>query len=150
MRVSRQPRKVLEAIGVGLAIALAGCGADASGDPAESAAKAGPVAAALDDYSIKLVRDGAPSGDTTFEIRNDGAVLHEFVILRTDHAHGDLPKEGDEVSEHGAGELVDEAEDIGAGTSVRLTVTLEPGRYVVLCNLSGHYDRGMHAAFRVT
>jgi uncharacterized cupredoxin-like copper-binding protein len=61
-----------------------------------------------------------------------------------------LPTEHNEVKEHAAGQLVDEAENIKPGRTAKLTVRLKPGRYILLCNLRGHYRGGMHAAFRVT
>jgi uncharacterized cupredoxin-like copper-binding protein len=70
--------------------------------------------------------------------------------LRSDHAANALPREGDEVAEAAAGKLLDEAEDIAPGKTVTLKVSLQPGRYVIICNLTGHYARGMRAAFRVT
>jgi uncharacterized cupredoxin-like copper-binding protein len=135
------------------AILLSACGGSTTtnSEPA-SASDTRPqrIAATVGDYRIKIDRDTAPSGAVSFDIRNDGRVVHEFVILRSDHAADALPREADEVAEDAAGNVADEAEDIGPGKTVTLTTTLEPGRYVLICNLTGHYRRGMHAAFRVT
>jgi len=55
------------------------------------------------------------------------------------------------VDEEGEGlEAVDEIEDIEAGTSPTLTVDLDAGSYVLICNITGHYDAGMHTALTVT
>ena len=54
------------------------------------------------------------------------------------------------VDEEGEGlELVDEIEDIEGGSSQSLTVNLDAGSYVLICNLPGHYAQGMHAGFTV-
>jgi uncharacterized cupredoxin-like copper-binding protein len=37
-------------------------------------------------------------------------------------------------------------EDITAGSTRDLTVDLQPGRYVLVCNIPGHYKLGMHTA----
>ena len=40
-------------------------------------------------------------------------------------------------------------EPIGAGRVAALTLDLTPGSYVLLCNVAGHYQLGMHAPLRV-
>jgi uncharacterized cupredoxin-like copper-binding protein len=45
--------------------------------------------------------------------------------------------------------VIDEVEDIKPGRSATLTLNLKAGRYVLLCNLAGHYPGGMHAGLRV-
>jgi uncharacterized cupredoxin-like copper-binding protein len=135
------------------AVTLAGCGGF---DPAtEQAARGsadsdGPVAASVGEYSITLERGSAAHGKRSFTIRNDGAIVHEFVILRSDKGEDALPVEGRKVSEDGAGEVVDEVEDLAPGKTATLTADLAAGAYVIVCNLPKHYSRGMHAAFRVT
>jgi len=41
-------------------------------------------------------------------------------------------------------------EDITGGSTQSLTVSLDAGNYVFICNLPGHYEQGMHAAFTVS
>ena len=41
-------------------------------------------------------------------------------------------------------------EDMDAGQSGRVAVSLTPGRYMVFCNVTGHYAAGQHTVFRVT
>lgn len=45
---------------------------------------------------------------------------------------------------------IDEIEDIGAGESKQLTVKLDPGKYVLIWNLPGHYGLGMRTGFEVS
>ena len=45
--------------------------------------------------------------------------------------------------------VVDEVEDIVAGTTAELQLSLEPGTYAVICNLPEHYAQGMHASLTV-
>ena len=39
--------------------------------------------------------------------------------------------------------------ELGAGESASATYNLAPGKYVLFCNLWGHYEDGMHIAFEV-
>ena len=89
------------------------------------------------------------AGDLTFDVTNDAEQTHEFVIFKTDLAEDALPTDDDgDVDEAGEGvELVDEIEDIEAGATESLTVTLDAGSYVFICNLPGHYGQGMHTSF---
>lgn len=47
-------------------------------------------------------------------------------------------------------ELVDEVENVLSGSTTRLTVRLEPGTYLVVCNLPDHYQQGMWTYLTVT
>jgi len=103
-------------------------------------------------------QDSAPAGDVTFDVTNDGPEdVHEFVVLKTDLGAADLPvDENGVVSEEGEGiEVVDEIEDIPVGESQDLTVSLDAGNYILLCNIwsedegEAHYPLGMRAAFTV-
>jgi uncharacterized cupredoxin-like copper-binding protein len=104
------------------------------------------------DYSINVDEDTAPAGDVTFDIQNDAGQIHEFVVFKTDLAPDALPlNEDGDVDEEGEGvTLIDEVEDIAGGSSENLTVNLDAGSYVLICNLPGHYKLGMHTGFSVT
>ena len=81
---------------------------------------------------------------------NEGPSTHEFVIFKTDAAPDALPVDDNKVDEE-AEEVtdIDEVEDIGAGESKDLSVSLGAGNYVLICNLPAHYGLGMHAALHV-
>lgn len=126
-----------------LAIAMTSCGGD------------GGVGATLKDFEIDLAETSATAGEVTFNIKNDGPSEHEFVVFKTDLAPDALPTIEDDngltlVDEEGAGpdlELIDEAEAIAPDSSIDLTVTLDAGSYVIICNVPDHYAQGMHAGF---
>ena len=112
----------------------------------------GDVGVTLSDFEVQLDPTSAPAGEVTFAITNDASQTHEFVVFQTDLAPDQLPTndEGD-VDEEGEGvAAVDEVEDITAGSDAELTVNLDAGSYVLICNLPGHYRQGMHAAFSVS
>ena len=116
--------------------------------PQDANAGAG-TGATLRDFNIALESMPATAGSTTFDIANDGPSTHEFVVLRTDVAADTLPVDGGVINEDNI-DLVDEVEDIAPGTLSYLTVDLTPGRYVLVCNIAGHYSAGMRVGFTVT
>jgi uncharacterized cupredoxin-like copper-binding protein len=107
------------------------------------------VHATLKDDSITIDPDSTAAGKISFDIRNDGTMTHEFEIFRTDLAPDALPTDGD-VVDGGGLQAIDEIEDVAPGTSAQLNVDLSPGSYVMICNLPGHYSKGMHSGFTVT
>jgi len=103
------------------------------------------------DFSISLGEDSVAAGDVTFHITNEGPSVHEFVVFQTNLAPDSLPVKDGVVNEDAQQlTLVDEQEDIDANTTADLTVNLDAGDYVVICNLPGHYQQGMYAGLTVT
>ncbi len=118
------------------------------------------VTVILKDFSVHPNTTQAKSGRLTFEAVNEGISTHELVILRTDLRLTDLPRKEAEgqsgmmaeylVDEDNALiEIIDEIEEFPSGTSQKKTVSLDPGHYVLFCNIPGHFDKGMHALLHV-
>ena len=84
------------------------------------------------------------AGPVTFIVRNSGTVEHELVLVR---GAGKLQVKSFKAIE--AGRDLGEVEEILPGKSKRFTVTLTPGKYTLLCNISGHYQLGMHSVLTV-
>ena len=96
----------------------------------------------------KLIPSAATvrAGKVTFRVANRGTMEHEFVVLRTDRHHHVLPVKAAVAAETGRqGEI----SSIAPGKVRSLTLTLKPGKYVLICNLLGHYKAGQYAALRV-
>lgn len=111
------------------------------------AAPAASVTVVMKDRSFQASTRTVPAGKVTFVVRNAGAMAHEFVVIRTNRLPSALPMKGHKASEAGAkGEI----EAFAPGRTKRLTLTLAPGKYVLLCNLPGHYKRGQFVGFVVT
>ena len=112
----------------------------------------GGIDVTVSDFKVEPAETSAPAGELTFDITNDAEQTHEFVIFKTDLAPDALPVGDDgDVDEEGEGvEHIDEIEDITGGSTQSLTVSLDAGNYVFICNLPGHYAQGMHAAFTVS
>ncbi|MCL5428746.1 MAG: hypothetical protein M1347_02930 [Chloroflexi bacterium] len=105
----------------------------------------------LTDYEMQLSVDTSKAGEVTFKIQNDSEVtVHEFVVVQTDTPADELPVGEDLLVDESLFTPVDEVEDLAAGDNAELTVTLTPGHYVLLCNIAGHFQLGMHADFTVT
>jgi uncharacterized cupredoxin-like copper-binding protein len=115
---------------VALAFAVGSCGGG------------GGIGVTLADFTISPDESSASAGELTFDVTNDAEQTHEFVIFKTDLAADALPTDDEG--------LVDEIEDIEAGSTQSLTVTLDAANYVFICNLPGHYAQGMHTAFTVS
>jgi uncharacterized cupredoxin-like copper-binding protein len=133
-------RRAIAVASIGALTLLSACGGDSGG-----------VGVTLADFTITPDEESAPAGDVTFDVTNDAEQTHEFVVIKTDLAEGDLPLDDEgNVSEEGEGmEVVDEIEDIEGGSDQSLTVNLDSGSYVLICNLPGHYAQGMHTSFTV-
>jgi len=120
-----------------------------------SVAAAGPVAVALNQWSIAPQASQISAGSVTFAVTNDGTMTHEFVVMRTDTLAADFhigSFEGEKprVSEDTVGTNVGETGDMAAGANKTITIDLKPGHYVFMCNLPAHYGLGMHTDFTVT
>ncbi len=132
------------------AVTLVALGLGACGDDDEGEGAGATVDVTLRDFEIELGETSAPAGEVTFAVTNEGPSVHEFVVFQTDLASEDLPTDDDgNVAESEDFDPVDEIEDIEDGAEPTLTVDLEAGSYVVICNIPGHYANGMYAAFTV-
>lgn len=108
-----------------------------------------PVSVALTEMKVGPAQTFARAGGITFAVTNAGAIEHELVVVRTDTPDGALradPAKPGQVVETGS---QGEAEDIAAGATTTLTLTLPPGAYALICNSPGHYAAGMHTSFTV-
>lgn len=135
--------------------ATPGAGSSSAASPGGGAA----ISATIKEWQIGLSSTTMSAGVITFNIANNGDKEHEFVVRKTDLKADSLPKNAaGEVSED-APELTEvgdpsEVGEIKSGSTDRtLTVTLQPGHYVVFCNLHVedllHYQKGMHVDFTV-
>jgi uncharacterized cupredoxin-like copper-binding protein len=118
----------------------------------------GTVEVTLQEFSIIPAQESVSAGEVTFEVENTGPEdVHEFVVIETDLAQDALPTdENGVVEEEGEGmEVIDEIEDIPVGETQNVTVDLDAGNYVLICNIwteeeqEAHYAMGMRTAFTV-
>jgi uncharacterized cupredoxin-like copper-binding protein len=144
------------------AAAVLALGALAIAGPSD-ARSARVVSVLLDDGVLDADRGAVRAGSVTLLARNTGAQEHELALLRTDLPADRLPVGLSGVRYAGAGRLVvgtahghahvadrGHPGHIAPGGRDRVRVDLTPGRYVLLCNLPGHYAAGQRAALTVT
>jgi len=138
---------LLVAVGV---LALVGTVCDGGGG--------GTVDVTLQEWAVIPSASSVGAGEVTFEATNEGPDdVHEFVVFKTDLAPDQLPvDENGAVDEEGEGlELIDEIEDIPVRETQSVTVELESGNYVLICNIwdeeeqEAHYAEGMRVALTV-
>ena len=135
------------AAGILVAVVVGACGSD-SNDSTD--ATSNDIAGSVKEWVVRLDATTAKAGDVTFTISNKGTIGHEFLVVKTDIEDGKIPLAGDHFAEPSAGlEVIDEIGEFPAGETKKLTVTLEPGNYQLVCNLPSHYGAGMHMTFTV-
>ncbi len=147
---------------LGATAALVGCGGsstattttssdtDSATTATTTSATAGtPVAVTLGspkEFSVTLDKASVPAGSVTFNVTNGGKMMHELVIVPAPNGAAALKDANGEAKEDGA---AGEVPDLAVGKSGSITVDLKPGKYVLLCNLPGHFAGGMWVDFTV-
>ena len=165
--IQRRGRWVAISMVVGLTLMAAACGDDDEGGTTATTGGATgetgggtTVDVTVQEFAVLPAQDSAPAGDVTFNVTNTGPEdTHEFVVFKTDLEPDALPTAPDgSVDEEGEGvELIDEIEDIAVGDTPTLTVSLDAGSYVLICNIVEdegdetivHYQQGMRTGFTV-
>jgi uncharacterized cupredoxin-like copper-binding protein len=101
---------------------------------------------------MKLSRKNAPAGVVTFKVTNASKdTVHEMIAMYRQDPTKPLPYLDAEnrVDEDKAGDK-GEVSELDPGQSGTLTVGLKPGKYVLICNVPGHFDSGMWAEVDIT
>lgn len=133
-----------------LAVGASACSSDRNEAGGAYGQSAIDIPGSLDEWSVSVDTTSAIAGDVAFTITNRGTIGHEFLIVKTDIAPGEIPVVGDHFPEDADGiEVIDEIGEYAAGTTETLEVTLVPGSYQLVCNLPDHYANGMFTGFEV-
>ena len=117
-------------------------------------AAAETVEVELDEWVVEAPAE-YEAGPVTFEVANAGTFTHELVVVRGDGYEAlPLAANGSVIEDDLAeGDLLGRTPRIATGDSETLTVELEPGGYVLLCNIvagpSSHAAQGQWLAVRV-
>ena len=139
MRVAPHRRAAAWAV-LGAVSVLAGAGC---GDGSEKSAQAPTVTVKERDFRIVAPKRIAP-GPVQLQVKNRGPDAHELIVVPGRKRDLGISSDGINVDEElleklGAKEL--EAADPSTRT---LKLDLKPGHYVLLCNMTGHFQGGMH------
>lgn len=105
----------------------------------------------LKEWSVIPSSFQASSGTVAFQANNTGTTPHELVVVKTNLAPTSLPidSSGSMVDESELDGLIGEFDAFPPGENRSVDLTLDSGNYVLICNLPGHYERGMSVAFTV-
>lgn len=104
------------------------------------------------DFRITPAESSVAAGPVEFVVTDRGPSTHEFVVMRTDLPAAGLPLQANGLTVDEESPLlrdVGEINEVSLDSRQTLVLDLAPGRYVVLCNLEGHYLGGMHAVVEV-
>lgn len=167
MRLKRVPFGAATALLVllSLLVLVAACSDDDSdADPTATTAPAGDQAAtetdappaetsvdvSLTEFVIAPSIGAVPAGTVTFNVTSDGGIFHNFKVVATDLAVDDLPTDDATFAvDESQVDVLGLTEDLDPGEVEELTVELEAGNYVLICNIPTHYGAGMAVAFTV-
>lgn len=101
---------------------------------------------------IKASPAVAKAGVVTFHVTNSSTdTIHEMIVMYLADPTKPLPyvAADSRVDEDKAGDK-GEVSELDPGASGALTVVLKPGKYLLICNVAGHYAAGMWTEFEVT
>jgi uncharacterized cupredoxin-like copper-binding protein len=147
----RRPRATLRlavlAVPAAAALLVAGCGSsdnESAASPNHAAANAVTIKAT--EYAFAPSAVTVKAGKVKLTLDNEGKIEHEVVLLKGGQAAGSLKVKGGRVSEDTS---VGEVSETAAGAKKSVTLDLQPGRYVLVCNIAGHYQGGMFGTLTV-
>jgi plastocyanin len=113
-----------------LLMLLTACGAGGASDK---------IDVTMTDFQFQPSQFTVPAGqEITFTSSNNGAVVHNFVIMKLGTSAGPMFDEEDIPNVYWEVELLP-----GADTNTSFTAPTEPGDYEVVCKTEGHIASGM-------
>jgi uncharacterized cupredoxin-like copper-binding protein len=101
------------------------------------------ITAQLGEMFVRPSVTSVPAGKVTFQAKNIGKVTHELMVERMPMKF-DSPGHPTESAAQGM------IEDMDPGRAGKMTLTLKPGKYMLFCNVPGHYAAGQHTVLTVT
>ena len=116
---------------------------------AGAASSATTVNVSLREYRVSPSKSSVTPQKVTFSVTNRGELTHELEVVKWSRGVGAIPVKNNKATFDDDLEL-GEVEDIEPGQTKRFSVNLKRGKYVLLCNVAGHYKLGQRARFTVT
>lgn len=147
-------KRVLKVVMLGsllslLVLAVAGCGGNAAAST--QGAQGSTVNVQLVSFSVTPDKTTVPTGKVTFKTKNIDTISHEMLVIPLpsgkldtmpyDHTISRIPE--DKI------ESLGEVPETEGGKTGELTLDLAPGTYLLFCNITAHYESGMHAVITV-
>src|SRR5687767_5300432 len=106
------------------------------------------VGVALDEWSVTPSIAEVREGEVAFDVRNDGTMAHQLLVIKNDMPPEMLPVANGSIALAQVN-VVRSIETVDAGSTAELSFDATPGKYVLVCNVAGHYQQGMAAGFLV-
>jgi hypothetical protein len=121
----------------------------------------GVVVATLDEYTVAPAPAEVEAGTIEIVAHNEGTEPHEIVVVRYDGDPADMPVADDGSADEEQlpeGAVIGEIEGFAGGLTCAAAFDLEPGTYVLLCNIveeeggqtEAHFHEGMYTTITVT
>jgi uncharacterized cupredoxin-like copper-binding protein len=127
---------ILFGMAIGLSLALTACG---GGGPSTK------LSVDMVEFMFNPTNFTVPAGqEITLELSNNGAVVHDFIIMNVGAEVGQDFGEEDEPNIYWKAEL-----EPGSSNTYTFTAPSQPGEYQVVCGTPGHYLAGMVAKLNV-
>jgi len=123
--------------------------AQAAGTPIAAAGSSAQLKFKLDEFKITPKSADTKAGSVQFKARNTGTIEHEMVVARTKRKPGDLPTSKTGDVKEGALNVIGEISELPSGEAATTKLQLKPGKYVMFCNVHGHYGLGMYGKLTV-
>ena len=104
------------------------------------------------DYGFRVPAGPLPAGNVVVVDTNRGSIPHELVMFKTEKGATKLPlrKDGSVDEESSAIEdVLDSGSALAPGETRILSASLDPGSYVIVCNLPAHFGLGMNSPITV-
>jgi plastocyanin len=99
----------------------------------------------MTDFQFQPSQFTIPAGqEITFNSSNNGAVIHNFVVMKLGTTAGDFFDDEDVPNVYWETEIPP-----GGSVNTTFTAPLEPGEYQVVCRTEGHIVSGMTAKLTV-
>ena len=113
---------------------------------------AGPVDLSKATMGVKISQATAPRGVVTFKVTNSSKdTVHEMIVLYLkDPTKAPPYVAGDQKIDEDKAGYKGEVSELQPGASGSKTLALQPGKYLLVCNIAGHYAAGMWTEFDVT
>ena len=137
-------RYLVAAAVLAIVLVASACAAAPTNDTSETPS----VYIEMSDFKLVPDHPVVAAGHVVFGIRNHASMQHEIKVIKTDLAPDQLPVDGPTAKAKEDGK-VGELLNISGGASRKLVLELTPGKYVLICNVAGHYQLGMRVGLEV-
>ena len=128
-------KKILFVLVLAISLILTGCGGSSAGKPKTT------LDVTMTDFQFSPNQFTVPAGqEITLNVSNNGAVVHNFVIMKQGQSAGTEFTDEDKPNVYWEVEI-----QPGGSANTSFTAPTEPGEYEVVCRTPGHLQAGMTA-----